>query len=84
MRSLANRKMYFCSRNILALLILSMTALATSMPANAFTCDDVRGLSTAQQNYWSKRLHLSSEQRHIIWVACYRNYQSQTREIVRR
>ncbi|MGH6675245.1 MAG: hypothetical protein ACRECE_03340, partial [Xanthobacteraceae bacterium] len=76
--------MSFCSGNILALLILTMSVFAISMPANAFTCDDVRGLSTAQQNYWSKRLHLSSEQRHIIWVACYRDYRPPAQELVRR
>ncbi len=84
MRSLITPRMSFCSKNVAALLILTVTALAISMPAKAVTCDDVRGLSTAQQNYWSKRLHLSSEERHFIWVACYRDYRSPAQELVRR
>jgi hypothetical protein len=39
--------------------------------AQAFTCDDVRSLSRSEQEYWSKRLNLTREQRHQIWQACY-------------
>ena len=48
-----------------------------SAPARAVTCEDVRHLSSAEQDYWSKRLNLSGEQRHQIWVACYRDYHPQ-------
>lgn len=41
---------------------------------HGITCDDVRRLSPAEQNYWSQRLNLSSDQRHRIYVACYQNY----------
>jgi hypothetical protein len=77
-------RMPFCSRNLTALLILTLGALSISVPAQAFTCEDVRGLSTVEQNYWSKRLHLTSIERHLIWVACYRDYSSPTPEFVRR
>lgn len=49
-------------------------ALAQSY--HGITCDDVRRLSSAEQNYWSQRLNLSSEQRHRIYVACYEKYDS--------
>lgn len=84
MRPLAERGMSHCSRNVASLLILTAISLSMSLPARAFTCDDVRGLSKEQQNYWSKRLHISSEERHLIWVACYRDYHAQTQELVRR
>jgi hypothetical protein len=42
--------------------------------AQAVTCDDVRGLSAEQQSYWSKQLHISAYQKHVIWFACYRDY----------
>ncbi len=48
----------------------------SASPARAFTCEDVRGLSMEEQNYWSQRLHLSSLQRHVIWVACYQKYRA--------
>lgn len=74
------------SKNISILLTLTIATFLGSMPARAFTCEDVRGLSTAEQNYWSKQLQLSSAQRRLIWVACYRNYHpgAQEQEIVRR
>lgn len=57
----------------LVLIVVSMVGLS---PAVAVTCDDVRNLSVAQQDFWSKRLHLSSWQRHLIWLACYRDYRA--------
>jgi hypothetical protein len=84
MRFAADLEMPFCSRKVAAFLILTLGVLTTSIPAQAFTCEDVRGLSTIEQNYWSKRLHLSSAQRHLIWVACYRDYRPSTQELVRR
>ncbi len=84
MRFAPLRKISFRSGKVMALTILTFSMLATSIHANAFTCEDVRGLSTQQQNYWSKRLHLSSTERHLIWVACYRDYHSPTTELVRR
>jgi hypothetical protein len=79
-------KKSWSSKKILALLVLSGATLLGSIPARAFTCEDVRGLSTAEQNYWSKQLQLTSVQRRLIWVACYRDYHpnSQEQEIVRR
>jgi len=50
------------------------SAYGISSPARALTCDDVRGLSTAEQNYWAKQLNISVSERHRIWVACYRDY----------
>jgi hypothetical protein len=69
---------------IAILLSLALSAFLGSVPAHAFTCDDVRGLSTAEQDYWSKQLQLSSAQRRLIWVACYRDYRPRSQEIVRR
>jgi len=38
------------------------------------TCDQVRSLSRAEQNYWCARLKLTPQQRHRIYVACYLKY----------
>jgi hypothetical protein len=84
MRFIVNLKMPFCSMNLAAMLILTLSSISISAPAYAFTCGDVRGLSTEEQDYWSKRLHLTAVERHLIWVACYRDYQSSTQELVRR
>jgi hypothetical protein len=47
-------------------------ALACSLPAAAeVTCEDVRALSKADQEYWSQRLGLTQAQRHQIRVECY-------------
>lgn len=50
-----------------------VTSLATAgaQSFNGVSCDDVRALSKSQQNYWAKRLNLSAEQRHLIYVICY-------------
>jgi hypothetical protein len=48
------------------------SALAVSLPATALTCEMVRALSKAEQDYWSQRLALTSAQRHQIWLQCYR------------
>ncbi len=53
-------------------------------PAGAFTCEDVRGLTAEQQNYWSQRLHLSAMQRHVIWASCYERFNSGELHLVRR
>lgn len=52
-------------------------APAGAQSFNGVTCDDVRSLSHAEQEYWSARLNLSAEQRHRIYVACYQNYHPQ-------
>jgi hypothetical protein len=44
--------------------------------AQAITCEDVRSLTRAEQEYWSKRLNLTREQRHQIWQACYGKFRS--------
>ncbi len=44
---------------------------AGTAPVQAVTCEDVRSLSRAEQDYWSKQLNLTREQRHQIWQACY-------------
>jgi hypothetical protein len=56
----------------LAALLISICAISSS--AMAFTCDDVRGLSHAEQDYWAKRLSISAAERHRIWAVCYRDY----------
>lgn len=53
---------------------LALSACVLSSSAMAFTCDDVRGLSSAEQNYWAKRLGITQVERHRIWVSCYRDY----------
>jgi hypothetical protein len=47
--------------------------LACSVPAAAVTCEDVRALSKAEQDYWSQLLGLTHAQRHQIWLRCYRH-----------
>jgi hypothetical protein len=60
---------------------IMFTAVATlvcggTMPVRAVTCEDVRSLSRAEQDFWSKRLNLTREQRHQIWRACYGRFRS--------
>jgi Spy/CpxP family protein refolding chaperone len=45
--------------------------MISATPVLAFTCEDVRGLTKAKQNYWSKLLNLTPDQRHRIWLECY-------------
>jgi hypothetical protein len=45
--------------------------LACSLPAAAVTCEDVRALSKADQDYWSRVLGLTQAQRHQIRLQCY-------------
>jgi len=52
---------------LLAFVVVTVSASS----AGAVTCEDVRRLSRAEQEYWSKRLNLSAAQRHQIWQACY-------------
>ena len=47
--------------------------LACPLPAAAVTCEDVRALSKADQDYWSHLLGLTQAQRHQIWLECYRH-----------
>lgn len=49
-------------------------APAAAQSFNGVTCDDVRRLSPAEQDYWSHRLNLTSAMRHRIYVACYEKY----------
>ncbi len=49
---------------------------AATASVRAVTCEDVRSLSRAEQDYWSKRLNLTREQRHQIWQACYGRFRS--------
>lgn len=72
------------ARNAATLLALTVATFLGSSSARAVTCEDVRSLSSEEQDYWSKRLNLSSEQRHKIWVTCYRDYHPKPQEIVRR
>ncbi len=62
--------------NLAAALILFGVASASAQSFQGVSCDDVRRLSHAEQEYWSTRLNLSAEQRHLIYVACYQNYNS--------
>lgn len=57
-----------------AVFIVCGFAPALAQSYRGVTCDDVRRLSRAEQDYWSQRLNLSSEQRHRIYVACYQKY----------
>ena len=70
--------MFLSRSNTTKLVLGSATILFSaylfSSSAQAFTCDDVRGLSSAEQDYWAKRLNISTSERHRIWVACYRDY----------
>jgi hypothetical protein len=53
-------------------ILLSFVVVTISASsAGAVTCEDVRRLSRAEQEYWSKRLNLTAQQRHQIWQACY-------------
>jgi hypothetical protein len=61
-------------QNFAAAALLLISASTISSSAQAFTCDDVRHLTSAEQNYYVKLLHISAVQRHQIWTACYRNY----------
>jgi len=61
--------------NPLALIAAIIVLLALSLsPVHAVTCQDVRSLTAAEQDYWSRVLNLTSAQRHKIWRACYRNH----------
>ncbi len=51
--------------------LLSVGAPASGQSFQGITCDDVRSLSIAERTYWSKRLNLSAEQRHLIYATCY-------------
>jgi hypothetical protein len=53
-----------------AALLFAGLAAATGQSYRGITCDDVRGLSAAGRDYWSKRLNLSTAQRHRIEVSC--------------
>lgn len=69
--------------NVRTPVIVGLALMVTMGSALAVTCDDVRALSTAQQSYWSQRLHISAYQRHLIWVACYRDYHAHQFKTVR-
>ena len=60
--------------HLAAVLLICGFAPALAQSFHGVTCDDVRRLSPAEQNYWSQRLNLSTDQRHRIYVACYQNY----------
>lgn len=72
-------------KNFAGAAFLLVSACAISSSAQAFTCDDVRHLTAAEQNYYAKLLHISAVQRHQIWTACYRDYRPGLQaELVRR
>ncbi len=54
--------------------IAAVLLVAGVSSAQGVTCEDVRGLSAAEQDYWSARLNLTSTQRQQIWAACYGRY----------
>jgi hypothetical protein len=74
MLSIIPRNKTSYSRVSIALLTMTVATCLGSLPARAVTCEDVRKLSAAEQDYWSKRLNLTSDQRHRIWLACYKDY----------
>ncbi|HEY1735845.1 MAG TPA: hypothetical protein VGG12_04300 [Methylovirgula sp.] len=47
---------------------------AMAQSISGVSCDDVRRLTPAEQDYWSHRLNLTSAMRHQIYVACYQKY----------
>ena len=49
----------------------AVVLLMSAAPALAASCEDVRSLTRAEQVYWSKRLNLTTEQKHRIWLECY-------------
>jgi hypothetical protein len=51
--------------------IAAIAVVAGGSTAQAVTCQDVRDLSAAEQDYWSARLNLTSAQRQQILAACY-------------
>jgi hypothetical protein len=61
-------------QNFAGAALLLISACAVSSSAQAFTCDDVRHLSAAEQDFWAKQLHITATERHRLWVACYRDY----------
>jgi hypothetical protein len=69
----------WCS-NIAIALGAGFVAALVSLPAHAVTCEVVRGLSAAEQDYWSNLLRLTSEERRHIRVACYTNYHAKRQE----
>jgi len=54
--------------------IAAVLVVASLSSVQAVTCQDVRDLSAADQEYWSKLLELTPAQRHQIWVACYKRH----------
>ena len=58
-------------RKFMLLAAAALTFGAWTVPVQAVTCEDVRSLTRAEQEYWSKQLNLTREQRHQIWQACY-------------
>jgi hypothetical protein len=72
------------SQSVMRLFGAIATLWLTTYSAHAFTCEDVRRLTAAQQNYYATLFHISAPQRHQIWVACYLNYRAdRTRVAVR-
>jgi hypothetical protein len=55
-------------------------AVLVSLPAHAVTCEVVRGLSAAEQAYWSNLLRLTSTERRQIRTACYTNYHAKLQQ----
>jgi hypothetical protein len=49
----------------------SVVLLMSAVPVFAVSCEDVRSLTRAEQIYWSKRLNLTPDQKHRIWLECY-------------
>jgi Spy/CpxP family protein refolding chaperone len=58
------------------LTVAAVFICAGTTSVQAVTCEDVRSLSRAEQEYWSKQLNLTREQRHQIWQACYGRFRS--------
>jgi hypothetical protein len=47
---------------VLAAMLFVMTPFAISTPASAVTCEETRGLTQEQLDYWARRLEVSSSQ----------------------
>jgi hypothetical protein len=47
--------------------------------AQAVTCEQVRSLTRAQQDYYAKKFGITAAQRQEIYLRCYKNYDARQR-----
>ncbi len=73
-----------CHQRVASFFGASAVLWLAACPAYAFTCDDVRRLTSTQQNYYAKLFHIGTAERHQIWVACYVNYRADQTRVANR